>query len=653
MVTQGVMAILLGAFLTLITAWSLGRLLLRTLRASLCRLEEDLLAVLAGSACLSGLVFLLCCIHLAREGVFAVLCVASIGTAFWRGALRPAAERLPRIPRLWLLLFLLPFAVYTVLYFFNALAPETNSGGGAWRLGNVVLLWHDHGFVRSNLSIPQGLEMLFLYAFSFGGHSSATLVHFVFLATLPWLMLCYGRRFGLVRPVILGALLVYLSPIAGVTGTGAYNDLAVACVLFGLFYILQIWDENRNPRLLWVGGLLAGFAVAAISITPGMLKNWSWELPMQWSLSGASVQGLFGPWLLLTPLALLAVRSKQGRRLLLAAAFFALPALLDHSARLLLPCAVFVAPALGMAVQNSPGMLPLLLLLHSLISWPYAVAAYADPTAWRITGLRVAPALRWVSQDAYLRNELPGYAIARAIDELVPENAQVLTLCPVPQSYTTRRLWNASEPAKGQLAAQAILTGYQSLTQPPVEIRFRMPEQSVRALRVVSSNGAWSVIEMRVYLAGVETPRRSGWRVSARPNWFDASRAFDNSEVTAWSTGQSREQGMYLEEDFDEAVRLDSVVLVSPPDQPGHTLRLEGLGTDGLWRTVTAQPETALHWALPGLRRAASGELKSLGFDYVVTRFEAGPEQDMVFDSSHWGITCLREVDRACVYRLD
>jgi hypothetical protein len=548
--------------------------------------------------------------------------------------------------------FLLPFAAYTVLYFFNALAPEINPGGGAGHLGNVVLWWHDHGFVRSNLSIPQGLEMLFLFAFSFGGHSSATLVHFVFVATLPWLMLCYGRRFGLVRPFILGAMLVYLSPIAGVSGTGAHNDLAVACVLFGLFYILQIWDESRNPRLLWVGGLLAGFAVAAISITPGMLKNWSWELPMEWSLSGVSVQGLFGPWLLLTPLALLALRWKQGRRLLFAAALFALPALLDHSARLLLPFAVFVAPALGMAVQNSPGMLPLLLLLQSLISWPDAVAAYADSTTWRLTGVRIAPALRWVSQDAYLRGKLPGYAIARTIDELVPEKAQVLTLCPVPQAYTTRRLWNAPESAKGQLAFQAILTGYQSLTQQPVEIRFRMPAQSVQALRVVSSNGAWSVIEMRVYLAGVEAPRQSGWRVSARPNWVDAPRAFDNSEVTAWSTGQTREQAMYLEEDFDSTVRLDSVVLVSPPDQPGHTLRLEGLSTDG-WRILATQPETALHWALPGLRRAAIEELKSLGFNYMVTRFDGGPGLDMLVGTSPWGITFLREVDRACVYRLD
>src|ERR1700682_6482459 len=193
MVTPGLTAILLGAFLTLIAAWSLGRLFLRSLRISLCRLEEDLFAVLAGSACLSGLVFALCCLHLARKGVFVALCVASLVTALVRGSFRPAAERLPRTPRLWLLLFLLPFAVYTFLYFFNALAPAETPGGGADHLGNVVLWWRDRGFVRFTGSrraiLPQGLEMLFLFAFSIGRHSSATLVHFAFLGTLPWLML--------------------------------------------------------------------------------------------------------------------------------------------------------------------------------------------------------------------------------------------------------------------------------------------------------------------------------------------------------------------------------------------------------------------------------------------------------------------------------
>src|SRR6202023_1888968 len=133
--------------------------------------------------------------------------------------------------------------------------------------------------------------------------------------------------------------------------------------------------------------------------------------------------------------------------------------------------------------------------------------------------------LRRVPQDAYLRSKLSGYAMSRAIDELVPENAQVLTLWPVPQAYTARRLWNATESVSGQLASQTILAGYRSVMHPPSEIRFRLPEQAASAIRVVQTTrpiGPWGVSEMRLYLADVEVRRRSGWRVSARPNWFDA-----------------------------------------------------------------------------------------------------------------------------------
>ena len=94
-------------------------------------------------------------------------------------------------------------------------------------------------------NLPQGMEMLFLFAFSFGKHSAATLVHFAFLCALPWMMLSYGRRFGMVRPFVLGAMLVFLSPVVGATGTSASNDAALACTLFGLFYIAGLEQEPQ------------------------------------------------------------------------------------------------------------------------------------------------------------------------------------------------------------------------------------------------------------------------------------------------------------------------------------------------------------------------------------------------------------------------
>ena len=82
----------------------------------------------------------------------------------------------------------------------NALAPEISPDGSGYHLGNVARMWRNHGFVWDYHSMysyfSQGIEMLFLVAFSFGRHSSAALVHFAFLCTLPLLMVCWGRRFG-------------------------------------------------------------------------------------------------------------------------------------------------------------------------------------------------------------------------------------------------------------------------------------------------------------------------------------------------------------------------------------------------------------------------------------------------------------------------
>jgi len=435
---------------------------------------------------------------------------------------------------------------------------------------------------------------------------------------------------------------------------------------------------------------------AAISIAPWMAKNWLWvgnpfspflnswfpnpyvhvwseknylkslrpyssankakALPVLWRLSGADKEGLFGPWLLLTPLGLLALRWKQGRRLLLAALFFGLPTLTNNAARIMLPFVVFAAPALGLAVQNIPGVIPLLLLLHSLVSWPGAVAAYADLRAWRITKMPVRAALRTIPEDEYLQAKLEGYAMARTIDRITPSDAKIFTLCRVPQAYTTRKLSDRSESAEGELAFQILLSASRTPQRRRWAVRFRLHRQAVKALRVVQTtakNELWSVSEMRLYYDGVEIPRRAAWRVSAKPNWWDAPLAFDSREVTAWSTWQAIEPGMYLEEDFDDTLLVDTVTLVSPNGQQAPTLRVDGLGTDGRWRPLAGPPEISELPVRPGLRQAAKEELKALGFHYVVARCDAEAAVDMNDNRSGWGIPQNREFGAACIYPLD
>ena len=205
------------------------------------------------------------------------------------------------------------FAIYFILYFFNSMAPEISFDGSRYHLGLAGRYLREHGFHRitDNLyaSLSQGVEMLYLYAFAFGRHSGAAMVHFAFLLVLVWLMLRYASRAGFPVAGAAGALLVFASPIVGADGTSAYNDVAVAAIGFGLFCLLQQWSEERSGRLLVAIGLVAGFAYAAkytawigvpyalgyvawksrsfrnvlvvalcaaLAIAPWMAKNWLW-----------------------------------------------------------------------------------------------------------------------------------------------------------------------------------------------------------------------------------------------------------------------------------------------------------------------------------------------------------------------------------------
>lgn len=259
--------ILFGATLAVAVSMALGRLLLRGLGLKFYRGEELIFSFVAGSACLSLLVFLCATLGVARKGVFQTAGLAVVALALWRGLYRPSGEPLPPLPRFWKRLFAAVFAVFAVLYFFNAMAPETSPDGSSYHLGLVARYLRNHGFepITTNMyaNLSQGIEMLYLFAFSIGRHSAASLVHFAFLVALPLAMLSYARRFGFGAAGAAGAIFAFASPVVGQDGATAYIDVATACLLFVLFYLVEIWDRERTPRLLIPIGLVAGFCYAA------------------------------------------------------------------------------------------------------------------------------------------------------------------------------------------------------------------------------------------------------------------------------------------------------------------------------------------------------------------------------------------------------
>jgi hypothetical protein len=303
--------ILLSAGFTAATAWAMGCILLQRLRLRLHPHEEQLFGLLTGYALLSLVVFLLAACRLAYNAAFLVV---GLGALAWRGkswnrGLAPLSQAgHPRsggapakrvvdrgacppifttpLPPLWAWFFWTVYAAFGFLYLMHAMAPEMSPDGSSYHLGLVARYLREHRIagipthMYANLS--QGMEMLFLFAFAFGRHSAAALVHCSFLLALPLLILSYARRFGLPRAGAAAALFVFASPVAGVDGASAYNDVAVAAVVFTCFYLVQIWSGDRAAGLPAVAGLLAGFAFAlkytAFLALPYTLGFLAWKL---------------------------------------------------------------------------------------------------------------------------------------------------------------------------------------------------------------------------------------------------------------------------------------------------------------------------------------------------------------------------------------
>lgn len=264
-----VLKILLATLFTGATAASLGFLLLQRLRLEFPGLEHRLYAFITGSALLSLLVFGLTAGGMANTWAFAALGGLAIAACGFKRAYRVSATGInqPTLPPFWRVLFIVSFIGYGSLYLMNALAPEISPDGSAYHLGLVAQYLRQHGFGRitTNMyaNLTMGIEMLFLFAFAFGRHSAAAMVHFLFYLALPLLMLAFGKRAGVPAAGAAAGLLVMLSPVVGIDGSSAYIDVGMACILFALFCLLRTWDVQRNRALIIPIGLLAGFAYAA------------------------------------------------------------------------------------------------------------------------------------------------------------------------------------------------------------------------------------------------------------------------------------------------------------------------------------------------------------------------------------------------------
>jgi len=731
-----VLPILLAALFTLTTAWSLGMLLLRKLATALDPWEHRLLALVAGSACLSEIVFALCAAKLIYSGVLLAVGIGFIGYAIYSGALRSRGKAFTPLASLWRWVFVAVFAAFSWWAFFNALAPEHSSDGMSYHLSQVLIYQQAHGFPRITTdiyaSLSEGIELLYLFAFEFGRHSAATLVHYSFLIALEFLVLSYGRRIRRPAAGVAGALFVYTSPLVLRDATTAYIDVALAAVLFALFYLLQVWDETRDSKLLLPIGILAGFGyavkytaflavpyalgfvgwklwrsgkpllrpllvttlLAAAMILPWMAKNWievanplspfanrifpnpyvhlSFEegyrryfssyglkspsqIPLEATLKGAQLEGFLGPLFLLTPLALLALRLREGRQLLLAALVLGCTYFGNIGTRFLIPVVPFVSLALALALVNVPWLLLVLIAATAIGCWPTMTRFYCAPGAWQLYDVPVKAALRRQSEDAYLSQD-PDYKLVRMIGRVVPQGARIFAVGLGGRSYLPRETLIGYQGAANEVMQDILWTPLFQDYQPLSSLKFDFAARDFLKLRVVlkgsDSEAHWSIAELRIFDGLSELPREPGWRLRARPNPWDVQLAFDNALVTRWRSWLPASPGMYIEVDFPRPQRASSVVVESSHDSVNAKIALEGMGSDGHWTTVSDRPAISPNPIRASLRTVAMAELKARGIQYVVIRPGDPGAADFFRYPAAWGLQLAGEESGTRVYRI-
>ncbi len=732
---QELAPVLFGAFFTVATAWAIGASLLQRLPGIFYRGEARLFAFLIGSACLSGIVFLLCAVKLAFPGVFFALGAVCIGYALYSGADRAHTKKFAPLPPLWRWIFVGVFGAFALFYLMNAMAPESSADGTTYHLGVVARYRQAHGFplITDNFyaNLSEGVEMLFLFAFEFGRHSAAAMVHFAFWIALALMILCYGRRLGHPAAGVAAAIFTAIAPVVAMDGSVAYVDVALAAVVFATFYLLQIWAVTRKPNLLPLAGLLAGFAYAVkytgcmaslyavafviwktwragkpvlrpalmvsvcalACILPWMAKNmvevhnpispfanrWfpnpyvhvsqheRWqqflrkyelssyrELPFQLTVEGARTGGFFGPLFLLAPLALIALRFRGGRQLLLAGGFFALTYFSNISARFLIPAIPFLALALALVLDQWSWLLLLLLAGHAVASSPAAYRYYA--TSWAIQEVSPRAALRLEDEATYLTRTMEGFGVARMIERLVPPGQRVFAFGPPAEAYILRNIKVGWHAGPNEDLQDFLWTPMVADYAPSRIVRFQFHQRTLRRLRVTETarprDAQWSVSELRVFAGGQEIPRSAQWRLKANPNPWDVSLAFDNSPVTRWKSWQNAKPGMYIEIDFGHPQSIDSVLIETSRDAEGTKMIVEEPTPGGQWGAIAASSQESVRPILVSLRRAATEELKARDVGYLLVEDDAFGAQDFRDYPKAWGISCVGQWKGTRLYSI-
>ncbi len=380
------------------------------------------------------------------------------------------------------------------------------------------------------------------------------------------------------------------------------------------------------------------------------------QLPWQLAF-GDRLTGTFGPLLLLLPLGLIAIRRREGRICLAAAAILALPWATNHGARFLMPAAVVSAFALAMVLPKKIAWAAM--ALQAVLCWPMLLNLWQPPYTFRLHELPWKAAVGIESEPHYLENHTAEYSVARMVEQLTPSNAGIFALMPVATAYCARDVSVAWQSAEGDCLTETLRVAGKYHVDPLFNWTATWPVTSLRAVRFRLPSGfaaEWDAAEVQLYSGGDRVYNSPLWSLTAWPNLWEAPLAFDNRRSTIWRTWQPARTGMFLELDLDHPQNLSAAVLMSHAAAYDVPLEVYGQrGTDGKWVLLDRHPAVSDRPA-DDLRLEANAVLRRAGYQYLLVPLGKegnGPlGKQLVNEAPLWGLEIKGDAGPNILFKL-
>jgi hypothetical protein len=348
---------------------------------------------------------------------------------------------------------------------------------------------------------------------------------------------------------------------------------------------------------------------------------------------GGKLFGIIGPVFLLAPFALLSLRFRAGRQLLLAFVPVFLPFFGNTGARFFIPALPFLSMALAISFVEIPLAGPtlgiLLIAFHAWSSWPGVIEAWVPRYQWRIDAVDIRADLRMTPEKDFLAEHWRDYNAGLLLDRFVPAADLVFSPSMSQLAYHHREIVGSFDSTLARRAWDTLL----GFNPGPLSNRWhrdiRFPPVATARLRLQVAGKADNEVrigELRFFGGGREIVRAPDWRLTASRNPWEVQLAFDNDPYSWWTSGEAASPKTWIEADFPRPVGVDRITVDQIEDQRWIALQPVA-NVSGSWVPLKAQESDTEAAPPDDLRMILRDELKSMGVRWILIA-DGSPEAE-------------------------